>query len=355
MKRISKWLFYVLVCVPLLSVTVAPADALTPNQFLESASMLYPFLDSAEIQCTRIDNHPADRIADKRAKYEFADSKVFKIPYTPQAIQEWIEARQKPYSQTYDVVMRLCGRTFVYEQSSGPGIAFPHGTDLLDLWNDDTYISIDRQAKLFTIEDMNEFSSQVRMFRPNPKLLCNPAAFLLENVYGGEPFKIAEIQSSDGFLRLKRGDKVEAIIRIMEPDGFIASREAQILMPGGTSIMTIIAEGSIVNSEGISVFPKEVHLIRRIFRGEQRNDQQYLNECLQNFISEPDPDDYSFVFDVESAIINTDTLTEASLYPEVPSDFKYRDKRIAVTSKASEDGERPVVGTGPYDYLTAAK
>ncbi len=224
---------------------------------------------------------PADPVPDSSAQVEFSKTSMPKIEFTPEYIQNWIEARKKPYSQTANVTVKFVGDAIAFHIQAEPGLVYAKGFDTTSILAGGMALHQIHSFDHCMIADVNRqmgTSGSIAQFYtayPHPKLLSNPLSFLAEFPLGDAYTYLTDGDTAlaDGVLAMQRGEQTCAALARMNGDGLIGSREMQYIVPEGINLVHITSEGSMLNADGVAVFPKQITFRKRAIFNVDRTDR----------------------------------------------------------------------------------
>jgi len=332
-------------------------EAVDPQAILDKNLAQYTRLSNGVIRCIETSHHRADMYPEESARVDISSSvRRYRVPYTAEAIQEWIESRRKPYSQTYETTLSFCGDVYRCDTKTDPGLFYPHGCDFSQIWDANKYILIDRLAKGVSIYDLQSFKSLLYDVYPHPKLLMNvPAFFLTSSDWDGasHEFVSSPVDASKHAVRILREGRFVAQADLFS-EGFIGFRNAQ-YSDDGRSIANIHSEGSFQDISGVPLFPKRIRIFRSARSEEERENPNIGPDLLWQFIQSPSHGDDYTDFVVESAVLNIADMTERDLYPTIPKGWNYWDNRAGIRAKRTREGMDPYVYGETQDEIPLAE
>ncbi len=331
------------------------SDKTEQNTNFQASMAQYDCMFNGVIHCTEVFHHPADNDPQASATYDFSPSLRYRIPYTPEAIQKWIESRTIPYSQTYDTTLSFCGNIYRYDAKSAPGPFHAHGFDATQVWDEDKYVLIDHLAKTASIHDVQSFKKLYYDVYPHPKLIVNPPAFLLKSPDRDRLTHefIPSPKDADVTAIIVTDDKGHTIaLADIFSEGFIGSRNAQFLSYPRYNLVSIHTVDSVKDAFGMSVFPRQIRFTRHVRSNSGHEDPKVLLDFPSEFVETISAKDYYTDLIVEDVSLNNGDISEKDIYPLIPQDYQYVDTRSAIVARRISEGKDGYVGgTGSYDYL----
>ncbi len=321
-------------------------EAIDPQATLDKNLAQYAKLSNGVIRCTETRHFPADPYPEESARVDITSfSLVYRIPYSDEAIRQWVEARRKPYSQICETTLSFCGDVYRYDTRSDPGLFYPHGCNFTQIWDANRYILINHLSKTVHVYDLQSFTNMLYDVYPHPKLFLNvPAFFLASAEVGGVTHEIicSPTDPSQYAVRIFRQGRFLAQADMVS-EGFIGFRNAQYSSDGHT-VSNIRTEGAFQDISAVPLFPKRIWHFRSILAEKERENLNISPEWLWQLIEAPSYGEEYTDLIVETTVFNLADMTERDLYPTIPKGWHYQDNRAATREKRISEGKDAFVG-----------